>query len=89
MTTRHPLWRRPAHPRPLLLDDDGLFALSGYRLPALAIDRLVGVDGVAPLAQYAKLRRDLAPGQAFEAVFGRTLQVFSVDFALWRRTAGV
>jgi len=76
--------------RPLnQLTDDGPLALTGYQLAALAVDRLVGAKGIDPLARYTLLRRTLPPPAAFEAVFGRTLEAFYIEIALWRRAVRV
>lgn len=71
------------------LTDDGPLALTGYQLAALAVDRLVGRQGIVPLARYTALRRTFAPPEAFEAAFGSTLQAFYRDVALWRLAVGV
>jgi hypothetical protein len=71
------------------LTDDTPFALTAYALAALAVDWLVGDRGIAPLARYTMLRRNLAPGEAFEAVFSRTLESFYLEITQWRRAVGV
>lgn len=60
-----------------------------YFLSALAVDYLVGPDGVRPLAQYFALRRDAPVEPAFNAAFAGTTRTFYSSFALWRRTNGV
>ncbi|MGE0133881.1 MAG: hypothetical protein AB7L91_00080 [Dehalococcoidia bacterium] len=69
--------------------DHGPLALTGYTLAALAVERLVGLAGLDPIARYTMLVADRAPPDAFEAVFGRSLQAFYGDFAVWRRSVGI
>jgi len=71
------------------LTGDTPFALTAYALAALAVDWLVGDRGIAPVARYTMLRRNLAPDEAFEAVFGRTLESFYLEITQWRRAVGV
>ncbi|MGE0226916.1 MAG: hypothetical protein AB7I38_13610 [Dehalococcoidia bacterium] len=69
--------------------DHGPLALTGYTLAALAVERLVGPAGLDPIARYTMLVRDHPPPDAFEAAFGRPLQAFYGDFAVWRRSVGI